>query len=240
MEEYADWGEEVQQKMFQFWKDNLGEQYGEGFEVFTSPVLKDPSVLFIGTNPGSGKDKDEQFHELMRNKFLKGDFSTPDSHHYATDGPDYPVATAIREHLFVDREEYLTDSVETNYYFLRTKEEQDHSELQNELGETWSDYEQFCRNTIEELIKKTEPDLIIAFSLGTYDRLANDDRYEVSNTETYMRPIQSEKNFRLIEKSSLDGRRLIGLSHPTYWGGDDKEKVREIVHPVIDSALLDE
>ena len=240
MEEYTEWGEEVQRKMFQIWEKNLGEEYGEGFEVFTSPVVKDASVIFIGTKPGSRKQSDEQYHPLMRNKFLKGDFSTPDSHDYVNDGADYPVAKAIRNQLFVNREKHLADSVETNYYFIRTKREQGHSELKSEMGDVWSEYKKFCKDTIEELINKTDPDLIVAFSLGTYDKLVDDRRYETVDIDTHMRPIESDRNLRLIEESLIDGRQLIGLCHPTYWGEEDKQKVRELAHPIIDSALSED
>lgn len=225
------WGVNIQQQMFQFWEKHLGSEHKLGFEVFTSPIPEDPSILFIGINPGSSYD--EGYHPHME-PLLNGDFDLPDSHHYAVGGEDYPVANFLREHLFSGREDRLTDSVETNRYYLRTNDETEHSDLQGRLGEAWADYVDFCFDTDQELIERTDPDVIIAFSIGTWNTLHNDDRYLTEYHNDHDRP---SGNARLVIEAELDEIPVIGLHHPSYLGHEDKEKAAEIIKPMLDAYL---
>ncbi|MFB6186174.1 MAG: hypothetical protein ABEI86_04810 [Halobacteriaceae archaeon] len=225
------WGENIQQQMFQFWEKHLGAEHKMGFEVFTSPIPKDPSIVFMGINPGSNF---EGYHPRMDPFLEDGDFSLPDSHDYAVGGEDYEVANFLRDHIFSSREDRLTDSVETNRYYLRTNDETEHSDLQERLGEAWEDYVDFCFDTDQELIERTDPDVIIAFSIETWKTLHDDDRYTTKYHDDYNRP---SGNARLIIEAELDGIPVIVLHHPSYLGSEDMEKAEKIAQPMLEAYL---
>lgn len=224
------WGVNVQQQMFQFWEKHLGSEHKMGFEVFTSPIPKDPSILIMGINPGS---RYEGYHPRME-PFLEGDFSLPDYHDYAVGGQDYPVADFLRDYLFSGQEDLLTDTVETNRYYLRTNDEIGHSNLKDLLGEVWADYVDFCFDTDQELIERTDPDVIIAFSIGTWKTFDDDDRITTEYHNDYDRP---SGNARLVIKAELNGIPVIGLHHPSYLGKEDKQKAKKITQPMLDTYL---
>lgn len=224
------WGADIQQQMFQFWEKHLGSEHQMGFEVFTSPIPKDASILFIGINPGSSYDGT---HPRME-PFLQGDFSLPKSHDYAVGGRDYPVANFLRDYIFSGQEDRLTDSVETNRYYLRTIHRTEHGNLRGLLGEAWADYVEFCFDADQELIERTEPDIIIALSIGTWETLHDDDRY---NTEYDNDHNRSSGNARLVIEAELNGIPVIVFHHPSYLSKEDKQRATEITQPMLDSYI---
>lgn len=214
--ELGDWGREMQQAMYNRWEDDF-EHHKPGFEIFTSPLVSNPELLIIGFNPALGNSYDESdgLFPTMKD-FKKGDFSLPGTHDYATGSDEtYPVARVLREHVFSNHQDLLTETVETNRYYLRTPDSDEHSSDAIGVSQSvWSEYKEFCRDTLEELIERADPEAIVVFGLSTLNSLQHDSRYTYENTATWYFPKQDSQ--RMCVEAQLNGYPLFGFYHPSY------------------------
>lgn len=164
---------ERRRSMTKLWEDHFSQHRG-GFEMFTSPLYENASALIIGYNPGGQLNRD-QMNERMQS-FTDGDFtSVLEKHkHYHPDYlPDYastsPLPGRIRRYLFHRKEDLLRRAVETNRYFMRTNGKREHREfVQSSPPEASGQYLTLCQNTAHELIRRTEPNVVIDFA-NRYD-----------------------------------------------------------------------
>ena len=143
-----DWGQDVQRQAYEIWDSNVElRESSDGVQPFTSPLQPDAPLMIMGYNPGaySGlRDKPE-----MMKRFENGVFDLPPERDYAVGGEDYHEAEFIRETIFQNHD-ILTESIETNRYYLRTSDIEEHDTLRNEASE----YIGFCRDKTAELIER--------------------------------------------------------------------------------------
>lgn len=200
--------------------------------MFTSPVPEDASIILIGTNPRGGVPEGEDVHPRMQ-RFESGNFGVPESHDYAVGGREYPVAEAVRS-IFAGAEDLLEDSIETNRYYLRTRDTEGHDDLRSTVsGDIWDEYIQFCEDTDQGLIEHVDPDLIFAFSLGAFYEIRSDDRYESEYIGDSERP---NADTRLFAEAKINGYPLVGTHHLSYTGEEDQAEIRELLEPYLDAV----
>lgn len=219
------WGREVQKRAFNSWIEHF-EEYCEGIQPFTSPIPESASVIVMGYNPGETDDGDIP---SMTEQFLRGDFSMPERGDY---GPPskvetgYKAAKPLREHLFKNHLSYLDgDCVETNLYHLRTKGTDSHKKFDGLSEDIWNNYIKFCYSTLDELISRVEPKLLVVFSMTAYNDLV--ERAENVSVEEKHKGLWRGSNIQALTHSKLDGLPVVATAHPsTCWQGEVKERVR--------------
>lgn len=161
------WGEQKNREMFEIWQKHFHE-HKSGIEVFTSPLRENTPVILIGYNAGGGDIDAAEYNKYM-DRFLEGepDFSLPNTGHYEGDYT-YPVAIRVRKYFFDGKQHLLEDAVETNRYFLRTDGKTHHNKVLDGVDErAETTYREFCRETNYEVIRRTNPSVVIDFS-GEY------------------------------------------------------------------------
>jgi hypothetical protein len=165
--------QEKRRRMTELW-DKHFDQHNDGFEIFTSKLFPDAPALIIGFNPGGVLGKNKMTRERIK-QFTSGDFSRPnqvtEGKHYHPDYlPEYAsnsdVPGRIKKYLFEGKQDLPTQTVETNRYYMRTKNRSEHNKklLRNLSSQAFREYMNFCRNTTHETINRTNPDVVIDFA----------------------------------------------------------------------------
>lgn len=202
--EVLTWAESVGVETRSIWERKLKGKYSgweNGFEIFYSPIIANPLVMFVGTNPGgSAKDFDVQ---------LAG--SIPGVHAYSS--ATWPLAVQMRRLLAnCDPALLFERSVKTNLNFFRSPTQEtllpDAPEsLRRELGD-------FCKRKVLEAIDILKPEIIVAESLGTFDALAEPLFGSAGST------IKGKRETRIyckVERLGLP-RMMLGIVLPTGQG----------------------
>lgn len=221
----SQWGEEIQKQAFEMWNENFSDST-EGIQPFTSPIPDSASLIVMGYNPGETPPGQSP---SMTDQFLQGDFSLPETWDYAPNsetGADYAVANQLREHLFRNHLSYLDgDSVETNRYYLRTGGTGSHSRFDTVSEDTWDQYKEFCRETLNELITRVSPDLLVVFSTSAYNSLTSH-ADDVTVKEMHRGEFRGDEIKSLVH-AEIDGVPVVATAHPSScWTGEIKEQVR--------------
>jgi hypothetical protein len=228
-----DWGQDVQRRAYEIWDSNVElRESSDGVQPFTSPLQSDVPLMIMGYNPGAyGGSRDKP---KMMEQFENGVFDLPLEHDYAADETDYRPAGFIRETIFQNHD-ILTESIETNRYYLRTHGIDEHDALRNEVPE----YIDFCRDKTAELIERADPDTILAFGMRTHKSLRDDDRYDEYNIIHEQNRLQGDGNRTLFLEATLDGRQVLVFTHPSPrnvppMNKNEKELIAEFVRDAMD------
>lgn len=156
------WGENRREEMFNLWKDHW-PNHKPGFEMFTSPLRENADVVIMGYNPGGGTEG--EYHDHMK-PFIKNnpDFSLPEVGHYES-GRTYPIANRLRNCVFHGKTHLFENCIETNRRFLRSTRKKNYKSLMDEVSvEIQKEYDQFCDETIVQLLNRADPEVIFDFS----------------------------------------------------------------------------
>ncbi|WP_435093434.1 hypothetical protein [Halorubrum sp. N11] len=192
---FNDWGKQKQEEMFELWETQFPD-YLSGFELFTSPLRHNASAVIIGYNAGGGNRDATELNSYM-GQFVgeNPDFNPPDKGHYEEGERGYRVAGSIRKHFFSGKRHLLPDAVETNRYFLRTEDKAHHQDVIDSASEeAQAEYRQFCRETIRELIVRSNPSVVLDFS-GEYTASEFCEDLEFSYEHTEIHQERDEKDF---------------------------------------------
>jgi len=171
--------------------EKIWEQNGKnpnGFAIFYSPVIMNPTVALIGYNPGG----DEEL-------FDENNIGVPQQNEYLT--ANYPLATKVRKIFEAGGLMWaLTDSVKFNLIFFRSKHEKDFNN---------KTMEEFCEQKVFDILKQLNPKYIITEGFKTYERLK---KLLNANEERIVR--EGEKAILCIAKTK-DNIPLLGIIHPS-------------------------
>jgi len=162
---FNEWGKEKHREILKLWEMHFSNHLS-GFELFTSPLRENASVVIIGYNPGGGDRNATKLNSYMT-RFVTNppDFSLPDNGHYEEGERNYIIANKVRRFFFAGKRHLLPDAVETNRFFLRTEDKEHHRNIIRSAGqEAQAEYRQFCRDTIRELIIRSTTDAVLDFS----------------------------------------------------------------------------
>lgn len=191
-------------EMTEIWKRHL-EEHKDGFKMFSSRLYEDAPVLVIGYNPG-GELYGDNMNSRMK-KFVAGDFSRPaqvtgkngkkgkDFHpeyfpHWAVqnDGKS-DIPANLKWYVFHGKQELLKQTVETNRYYMRSDGTEDHKRFLTDIPEEVSElYETFCRETTQEVIRLTNPEVVIDYSgknNGHAEKFCNDLGFDCESITQY-------------------------------------------------------
>ncbi|MFC7076119.1 hypothetical protein [Haloarcula halophila] len=228
-----EWGRDVQRQAYEIWDSNVElRESSDGVQPFTSPLQPDVPLMIMGYNPGTYRGSRDR-PELMQ-QFEKGVFDLPSERDYVAGGQDYREAELIRETIFRNHD-ILTESIETNRYYLRTSTIGEHDTLRNEAPE----YIDFCRDKTAELIERADPDTILAFGMRTHKSLRDDDRYDEYNIIREQSRLQGDGSRTLFLEATLDGRQVLIFTHPSPKNlprliEKEKELIAEFVRGAMD------
>ena len=206
-----EWAEQQRREMIEMWDENWREAAKPGVELTTSPVHEDPKLLTLGFNPGS--DDDKTLHEDMY-QFLGEDgtynpetdsFGFGDIGWLADDTVDTtsPVYPRFRQRICKGKIEILKKTIETNRYVARSNGKSGHDDFLSEVDDPQS-YKNFCFNWVEQLIRRTEPEVIIEYAgASDTDWTAVELFSEVYGLDTEVH--------REIDLGDNDGKRITAL-----------------------------
>ncbi|MGN7202843.1 hypothetical protein ACTHQF_01110 [Pedobacter sp. SAFR-022] len=131
-----------------------------GTQIFFSPLIKRPTFLFIGINPGAGyfNDRDQnvkRFSPLQNFEYL----------HY-----NYQLATETRKVMkLAGLTKELKTAMKINYFFFATKDESSLYKLLNSQKDKKVYYH--SRVWVERLIEAIDPKIIICEGTSAFHRL---------------------------------------------------------------------
>lgn len=174
---YSPIKKEIEEFLNQIENDNnISKQlkkYFKGIQVFFSPLLHKPKLMFIGINPGAGFFNNEGRQENNVKRLSPMKFTD-----YV--GQQYKLAKETRElfNLAGISEKELKNSVKSNYYFLATTNSKDlfsllsHLKIHNVYGNS--------KKWINQLIDIVEPEIIICEGKTVFDKLTKDRKTNVS------------------------------------------------------------
>lgn len=168
--------------------EKSGNQLFKGTQIFFSPLVKRPTFLFIGINPGAGYFN-EHNHKVKRFSPLQ----TFEYSHY-----NYHLATETR---CVMKSAGLTKELEgamkINYFFFATR---DQDSLFKLLGSQRNEkvYDK-SRIWVKQLIEAIDPKIIICEGKSVFDRLTG----EKSPVSTLADGVYA---------SIVNGRKVVGYS----------------------------
>jgi hypothetical protein len=171
------------------------KEYGlnDGMAVFYSPVIYKPKILFIGDNPGGGKEEKGEVH------------TEPPIHNYYLN-VDYKLAKIMRERIFCSDKlfPFLENSVITNRVFFQS-EDMDHL---IKAG-IWKDMEKWCLPHVKRIIEKIDPEMIFAESITSYKRLIYDLKGKFGPV------LVPDNGLGLMHSGKVGDKMLLGIKHPT-------------------------
>jgi len=202
-----EWATKVQRNVYKHWKESHND-WKNGVKIFYSPVHSQTNLLILGFQPGgSGKGK-------QHSRFEAGDFTPPEQHHYIT--KDWNLAREGRE-LFGGYKDVLSNSVASNVVFFRAPDTDEWDALDKAQRTSMED---FCWEYIEELVDYVNPEVILAFGLRTFDKVAGQMGL---NQEVVL----SRSTSRLLAVSNESAPKVVGMIHPTgaRISNDDKSRL---------------
>ncbi|MFP9193173.1 hypothetical protein ACLI4Q_16180 [Natrialbaceae archaeon A-CW1-1] len=215
-----EWAESFQEDVFNYWK-NEQKDWEWGFRVFYGPVFYRPEVLILGFQPGGSRN---DFHRDHFDRYNNGDFEVPERHEYLT--KKYRIAKVMRNKVFKDRKELLSETVKSNVIFFRAKDENVWDSAPDEKRQ---EMENFSLRKIEEMIDTLEPKVVLAEGMRTWDILGSQIGFR---GECRVR----RSNARLLCVSDDQTRTYAGIIHPsTHVSDEDWKKVRSELFNVIDT-----
>jgi hypothetical protein len=163
------------------------------FSIFFSPLRMNPKLMIIGDNPGGRMDQ-------------KGLYEVPERHEYVDIDPkdDYLIARMMRNKIMKGEilQSILRESVKTNRIFFRTPNLNTLNLLVNK-----NEIIGYCRNILDEVILRVQPQKILAESFGTFRSLITH-----GETEILIKPNSTKA---LLLMGQLDGIRVFGINHPS-------------------------
>jgi len=173
------------------------------FGIFYSPPQDQPELMIIGANPGFDSDDDTKTYPDTNLFYDCGDRNKD----------EWKIAAALGN-LFelAGEKRMLRDSVVTNLLFFKSRCLGKHAET----GEGWRDngnaearreIEHYCEKKVEEIVVQLAPKRILAFGLGTWNKLA-EGHAKVLARRTEMRG-------RLAVTGTVFNRSGFGIVHPT-------------------------
>lgn len=214
-----EWGESIQEEVYEEWKSQFKE-HNPGFRVFYGPVFPEPEILILGYQPG-GDPGDFARDHLER--YENGDFSLPEQNEYET--KNYEFASRIREKIFNDRQNYLSESIGSNAIFFRSESIKKWKEVP--IGRR-REMEEFSINKVKEMIDVLNPKRVLILGMGTWDFLRSQLKFH-SSCEV-RRP-----NARLLCTSATEDPNYVGVIHPSgRVSNNDWEQIRSELWPLMD------
>jgi len=159
------------------------DNYSPGFKILYGPPIVNPSLLFIGYQPGGEKPVPEEHN------------GWPKDCEYAT--AKWPLAERLQE---IFGTEYLKKCTGLNALFFRAKNIQTYGNEITPLSR--KKIESFCLPHVKRLINEMQPQLIISIGFTTFNLLGNN-----------AKPILSQKNRPLIKVGEIENRKALATLH---------------------------
>ncbi len=169
---------------------NINRKEDFGFKIFNSPPLHQPDVLFIGYQPGGGKE--DFAYEISRGSHL----SWPQEAEYAT--ASWVLAKRMRE-MFEPSID-LQKCVGLNAIFLRSPDIDTYNK--NLTKKDRQAVAQFCADQVGEMIELLDPKFIVAIGFQTLNLFC------ASQPD-----LLSPKNRVLARRGMIGTRKAISVLH---------------------------
>lgn len=162
----------------------------DGLEIFCSPIIFKPKVLFIGDNPGGSKGNISQ--------------GPPNVHDYVVDD-NYLMAERMKS---IFHSGFLTsilkDSVKINRVFFQSP---DIDSLASRG--LWKVLEKWCLPYVATIIDHIEPEVIFAESMGCYKSLI----YGLKGK--FGEPLVVLDGKIFLQYGTLKSKVILGINHPS-------------------------
>lgn len=159
-----------------------------GFQVYYSPIVINPKLMFIGINPGPGKTEVEDIDEKTELEYIDGGYTLANE-----------TEKVFRD---IDKYEYLEESsFKINYYYLITKSENHLNDSFYKLPSSLqSKFEIKSEEFTLRYIDIIKPEIIICESSTIYNdmkELLNTEPIETNEKNCYL-SISKDRNFHLV------------------------------------------
>lgn len=168
------------------------KEYGltDGMAVFYSPIIYKPKILFIGDNPGGGAG-------IVHRE-------PPEQNYYLTE--NYELAMFMRRRIFNTDElsSLLSNSVITNRVFFQSR----NTSVLKRTGK-WREMEHWCLPYIKRIIEEIDPEIILAESITSFNRLIYDLKGRFGDI------LIRDKGRGLMRSGKIGDKLIIGIKHPT-------------------------
>lgn len=208
-----EWAETFQKEVFNRWKKDVPHGWPE-FKVFYNPIQDNPTIVIVGTNPGSKSNKNDvssvpeelPSRDLIQRMEENNDFSLPDRHQLTTE--PWSLAKILRENLFLGDTELIESSVTMiNRHFLHSSETKDIAESEYES------FNEFCEDKSWEIVSTLDPDLVICLSKPVYEDFIS--RSDISTTNKKQRHIETPVDYLLYERADGPKQTIMRIVHPS-------------------------
>ena len=159
----------------------------KGIQIYFSPLVSNPTILFMGINPGAGY--------FNYNDKLVDRLSPLDKHEYLEDDYKYTLKNNAIKLLELANASYLLEkSVKSNYYYVATNKEADIYQLFAYLPELkFYEKSKFWTSKIIELVN---PKIILCEGVRVFDKICEIISCKKINSE-FWNYAESEKYYIL-------------------------------------------
>jgi hypothetical protein len=165
----------------------------KGIQIYFSPIISDPMILFMGINPGAGY--------FNYNDELVDRLSPLDKHEYLVDEYNYTLKNNTIKLLELANAYYLLEnSIKSNYYYVATNKETDIYNLFAKL-ELKNDFYEKSKFWTSKLIEFVNPKIIFCEGVRAFDKICEIIPCEKNKTE-FWNYAKSEKYYILGYKRS--------------------------------------
>jgi hypothetical protein len=199
--------EDLYREVKQCWENNqnaIPQTRNLKFGIFYSPVRCRPALMIVGANPGFDTD-DDTMCPPSENLF----------YHPVGRNPDHwKIAPVLRDYFQkTHHAEILRDSVVTNLLFFKSRclgKDRNVDRCQgwrdNPNAKARRAIEVYCRNKVEEIVRRLNPTRILILGTTTWDKLAG--------TEIRL-AVRHKGNVRLAVRGTIFNKNALGIIHPT-------------------------
>jgi hypothetical protein len=146
-------------------KRNDALRYYKGIQIYFSPVIRKPTMLIMGINPGQGYSEAysktvQRYYPLRAHEYLRFDYKL------ATD-----VYTIFQN---IGKLDILEKSVKSNYYYIATKGQKEFRSLMITLPDgIKKEVESKSEKWTRDLIEYVEPSFILCEGFESFNKLNN-------------------------------------------------------------------
>ncbi|WP_262181598.1 hypothetical protein [Haloarcula laminariae] len=162
---------EKQKELLDLWENELDEAFPYGIQISSSPIIDDPKIIILGRNPGIGKkelEKGPPHSSMLELQDENSTFGFPKHHDYIVGGSSYRIAKRMRNIVFKENPELLSETIEMNRDFLRTPNKSALQAWKEQSADDNPDileqYNSIIKKTVQDLVSQGNPNLIISFT----------------------------------------------------------------------------
>ena len=228
-----EWASELNKEMFEKWKcyENKSDLLRHGFNIFSSPVHVNPTVMIITLNPGG--DKDFKYYPQY-DQYKKGKFDTVDNNNCIYNCSNF--FTKLLDIFAPYHYKILDESVRMQILFYRSKNIELWNKKFKSDKKTKKELESYCYDKTIEGIKLIKPKLLLIAGIETFHRL-NKNKNMVQKEpciESYGKDNREREIY--FETTWPDGNiPILTIIHPSRFTNHSKGKIKSKLNEILSS-----